>query len=439
MLSKRAAPALGTRTWRDTRREWLSPATAAPTAPDAPVVAKSELAPHAAAFAWRPVVLQAASFWLATRLMYAIVVYFALVLLGQGHTSHLDPQQFLASWQLWDANWYRDIAVKGYYSTASSVFFPLFPLMIRAGIVIGLNPTVAGLVAGNLGTLLAFAGIALFAINEDGDVVAGTRTLRLVVAYPLAFFLVAIYGDGLFIGLAALTLYFARRGQWRAVALCALLAGLTRPTSIALILPVLWEFGRQHGWWQRVPWRERLARIARPRVLLEGALAVGAVPAGFALYAFYCWRHFGDPFSFSHAQKQWDHYSQYLPLWKVLPASLYHLWTAPPLSVEQARTLVDFVPFVVVAAVTIYCIRREPLAFTLYVGGLLLLTVMGAIPHGSDFLQSSGRYMLEAVPTFLLIGRGLQRRPTLEFVVLGGGFLIQAVLLTFYLTGGLII
>jgi hypothetical protein len=54
-------------------------------------------------------------------------------------------------------------------------------------------------------------------------------------------------------------------------------------------------------------------------------------------------------------------------------------------------------------------------------------------------LQASGRYLIEAVPTFLILARVLRRWPTLEFTVIAGGFLIQAVLLTYYLTGGLLI
>lgn len=389
-------------------------------------------------FAWRPVVRQAFTFWLATRVMYAIFVYFALVMVGPGRTTPLNPQQFLTSWQHWDANWFLNIAEHGYFSPESTAFFPMFPMLIRFGMLLGLQPTVAGLLAGNLGTLLAFIGVSLFASFEGGEL-DGQRTLRLLVAYPVAFYLVTIYGDGLFIGLAALTLYFARRGQWGAVALCGLLAGLTRPTSIALVLPVLWEFGRQHGWWQRMGWRDRWAQVAQPRMLVKGVLATGGVLAGVGLFAIYCWRRFGDPLSFSHAQKAWDHYSRYLPIWKAFPAAVYHFWLAPALSVDQARALTDLVPFILVAAVTLIYVRRVPLAFTLYVGGLLVLTLWAAVPHGADFLQASGRYLLEAVPTFLLAGRALRRWPTIEFTVIVGGLLIQSVLLIFYLTGGLLI
>ena len=440
MSSKRTAPEVVGGAWQ---RLFGSPAVApAATAPDTRTASASAVG--AATFAWRPVVRQAAAFWLATRVMYAIFVYFALVMIGPGRNAPLHPQDLLTAWQHWDANWYLNIAQLGYFAVQPTAFLPLFPMLIRAGILLGLPPVVSGLLMGNLGTLLAFIGVALFASYEAGED-SGQRTLRLLIAYPVAFYLVTIYSDGLFIGFAALSLYFARRGRWYAVALCAFLAGLTRPTGVALILPVLWEFGRQHGWWQRfawrepAAWRERLALVARPRVLAQGVLAIGAVPAGIAVFAFYCWRRYGDPLASWTARKYWGHNSPYLPIWKAFPAAVYHFWQAHALSTEQARALTDLVPFIIVATVTVLYARRVPVMYTLYVGGLLVLTLWAAVPYGVDFLQASGRYLIEAVPTFMILARVLRRWPTLEFTVIAGGFLVQAVLLTYYLTGGLLI
>jgi hypothetical protein len=439
MSSKRTAPELVGGAWQ---RLFGVPAASPAPAPAARAV--SAPAASATAFAWRPVVRQAAAFWLATRVMYAIFVYFALVMIGPGRNAPLHPQDLLTSWERWDANWYLTIAQQGYPFPVATAFLPLFPLLIRAGILLGLPPVVAGLLVGNLGTLLAFIGVGLFASYEDGAA-GGQRTLRLLIAYPVAFYLVTIYSDGLFIGFAALALYFARRGQWNTVALCAFLAGLTRPTGVALILPILWEFGRQHGWWQRFAWREpsawreRLALVARPRALAQGALAVAAVPAGIALFALYCWRRFGDPLTSWSSRKYWGHNSPYLPIWKAFPAAVYHFWQAHALSAEQARALTDLVPFIIVATVTVLYARRVPVMYTLYVGGLLVLTLWAAVPYGVDFLQASGRYLIEAVPTFMILARVLRRWPTVEFAVIAGGFLVQAVLLTYYLTGGLLI
>jgi hypothetical protein len=53
-----------------------------------------------------------------------------------------------------------------------------------------------------------------------------------------------------------------------------------------------------------------------------------------------------------------------------------------------------------------------------------------------DYLMSAGRFLLVAAPAFLLLGRWSARRPWLDLLLVSGGFLLQAVLLTFFLSGG---
>ena len=69
------------------------------------------------------------------------------------------------------------------------------------------------------------------------------RTLRLVAAYPMAFFLAAAYTEGIFLAFAIFCLYFLRRGFWYGAAICAFCATLTRFTGIVLLLPMIWEYG----------------------------------------------------------------------------------------------------------------------------------------------------------------------------------------------------
>ena len=171
------------------------------------------------------------------------------------------PGLLLQQWERLDTNWYVNISRYGYWTPTAATFardggqmptafFPLYPVLIKvtSQLLGDTQRTFSALLVANLGTLLAFVGMAFFAANEDG-IASGTRTLRLAVAYPLAFFLAAGYTDGLFFGLAVFALFFARRGWWYPAALCAFVAALTRITALALILPLGWEYARQQGWW----------------------------------------------------------------------------------------------------------------------------------------------------------------------------------------------
>src|SRR5262249_36511502 len=155
----------------------------------------------------------------------------------------------------------------------------------------------AALLVSNLGTLAAFIGLGLWAAQEDHSHRAGVRVVRAIAAYPLALFLFAGYSEGIFIALVAFAFFFARRADWKWAALAAFPAGVTRATAVALVLPLLWEYGRQHGWWRRDRWRVRGWRVRGWRVpawreLWLGALAVGSVLLAFACYELYVWHRF---------------------------------------------------------------------------------------------------------------------------------------------------
>jgi hypothetical protein len=54
-------------------------------------------------------------------------------------------------------------------------------------------------------------------------------------------------------------------------------------------------------------------------------------------------------------------------------------------------------------------------------------------------LISAGRFLVVASPMFLLFGRWTERRPWLDLLIVSGGFLIQAVLASFFLAYGWLI
>jgi hypothetical protein len=87
---------------------------------------------------------------------------------------------------------------------------------------------------------------------------------------------------------------------------------------------------------------------------------------------------------------------------------------------------------------TVVGARKLPFAFTLYMVGLLYLCVSAPLIGNPDAYGSAGRYLLVAVPLFLLLARWSARRPWLETFLLCAGFILQAVFLASYLTGGVV-
>jgi len=68
--------------------------------------------------------------------------------------------------------------------------------------------------------------------------------------------------------------------------------------------------------------------------------------------------------------------------------------------------------------------------------GLLFLSTAAPTLLLPDPLSSVGRELLVAIPVFLLLGRWLRRWPALDLLIVAGGFMLQAALTTYFLSGG---
>lgn len=403
---------------------------------------------------WRSIALQAAGMWLATRLVFAGITYFAFIFNSEGYDASrmglggaFPPHVLLQSWDRWDTSWYLRIALEGYAADPlRTAFFPLYPLLIFLfSFVFGtadLNRLVAGLVVSNLSALAAFIAVGLLAAQEEGPRLS-PYAIRAVAAYPLAFFMTAAYSDGLFLALATFSLFFARRGTWHWATLCAFLAGLTRPTGLILVLPLLWEYARQHGWdfaaLHSKRWREGL----RVKALAIGALVAAAVPLALGVYALYLWQLFGDPrISFRVQTLYWKH--QFVPPWELPVIAFKAVANVPMWSFLQARVLIDLLPLIIFTALALYAALRPkstgmPVSFTLYTLGAIYISVAAPMPTYFHPYSAVGRFLIMAVPIFLLAGRWMMRYPWLDLMIVSGGFMLQGILVGFFLMGGWII
>lgn len=410
------------------------------------------------ASASQTVVFQATIFWAISRVILWLFTIMA-VLFTHDKTPQvpLAPDTILHAWSQWDAGWYFAIADAGYYSKDATVYFPLYPGLIHLGTqIFGIASQFwVAIVISHLSTLAAFIGIGLLAEHEAGERGAALPAIKAIAAYPLALFLSAPYTEALFLALAVWTLYATRRGWWYLAAGCALFAALTRPTGVILWLPMVWEYGRQQGWWQKVAtgWQDRqqgwadlrawLAQVGPTRAALRGAsqglAMLGAVPLALGGYSLFCWIKFHDAFAYLSAEKDWFHQTMFP--WQTLGVIQYYYRTIPDWSYNQARFLVDFVPLAFFLLIVVVAWRRWPVAYTLYLVGLVWLciaapTVNGGFPFP---LMSVSRYLLVAVPIFLRLGQWSRKYLWVEQTVIMGGFMLQALFTAYYLSGGWIV
>ena len=198
-----------------------------------------------------------------------------------------------------DSAWYIGIANSGYHVAAlhgpfhDYVFFPLFPLVVRAAsILTGGDLAVAGVLVANV----AF-GLAIVAFERMSRPILGPRgslvATALLAFAPGAVSFAMAYTDSLFLLLSLLAVLAARRGSYAVMGGLFALAALTRLPGVVLIVPLAIVIG------ERDSWRPRGAR--RPWLwLLGGPIAL----AGFLLYL---WALTGDALAYPRAQDAWNH------------------------------------------------------------------------------------------------------------------------------------
>lgn len=395
-----------------------------------------EAPPHASPVRWKRVAGQAFALWLATRVALVLFTCFATVLSSgpRSATQTLTPREIALHWQRWDALWYLGIAQHGYFTAQATAFFPLYPLLTRIVVAaIGTHWLAAALIVANLGTLAGFIGLALLAASEASAETPAWGAIRVLAAYPLAFFLAAPYSDGLFLAFVAFGLLAARRHRWEWAAVCVFLAMLDRPTGVILLAPLLWEYCAAHNLHR---WRGQWRRLGR--VTAGAALLVAIAVLGLCAYMVFLWLRFGDPLLFLHAEHQfWQHqnivtvHAGAATSHKPAQGTSSSGW-----SYEVARSLVDLAPVALFALLAVVGAKRLPKSFTVYMVFLLLAVVSSPRPDRLGFFVSAGRYFTAAVPAFVLLGRWVVRRPWLDLLLVSGGFLLQAVYAAYFLAGG---
>jgi hypothetical protein len=331
----------------------------------------------------------------------------------------LGPGGFLGYWAHWDGAWYAEIATEGYgeHAPASTAFFPLYPLLVKLGTVLGGGPALWGVAVSLVSTL--FALFFVYRIGEKLYDARAARAATLCLAFfPTAFFLNAVYTEALFCALTAGTLWAALvRQDFLVAGLLGALAAATRNVGVLLLVPLFFEWARHR-------------RELGPR----GVLGIVLVPAGLAAYAAYLWARFGDPLVF--ARQQGDYWNREVsgPL-----ATLGDAWTAagigmeyvldpatlflgtdatPALEASNILNLGFLVFFIGVAVAGLFVL---PPGLSVYAAALVLLPVLTPSPRFP--LMSLPRFVLGAFPVFLVLGYFLSRsRWTLAtWLVISGG------------------
>lgn len=385
-------------------------------------------------------VLEPLSVWALTRFLMLALTYTGVILFGNAlhdpqHPSFL--HQLLPAWANakshgWDTQWYTDIARRGYdwtksVGTSPVAFFPLYPLLIRLGVILTHRSYLGvALAISNLCFLAGLQFLWRLARWEFDSEIAG-RTVLYISLFPTALFFFAGYTESLFLFLSVATFYYLRRREWLVAGALGALASATRVTGILLLVPFVYEYAR----YSNFSWRKLDTR---------GLGGLALVPTGLLAYMVYLRSTVGDAFAFGHYQAAWQKVFT-LRIWAGTVESIRQILVVQPrASFFEVHNVINLVALVLFLASSVLVARRLPASYSLYLVAFWCVTLTSpAIANGYPVpLISMSRYVVTLFPVFMVWGTLGSRRAWHDtYLVLATALL--AVFTVQFLLGGWII
>lgn len=337
-----------------------------------------------------------------TRLVLGLVAWVgAWYLAGGAGVLETGP---LELWRQWDADIYLDIAARGYHGPGvvpfAEAFFPLFPLLLRPLLSLGVPAVAAGLLVTTAATTVALAHLIQLADEELGEG-AGHRAGLYLCLFPTAVFLVAPYSEAVFLAGAVPAFRMARRGRpglaglGAAVAMGSRLAGVFVLAGLAATVVHATTRARSH------------TRAGRTLVRGGAGLLIGVSPL--VAYAGWLWAVRSDPLYFLTAQRLgWGRelvgpVDSFLATWETWGSGAPTAWLLA-WRVEVLAALVG-------AAAVAWAARRREWGYAVYMGATL------AALTSSTWYLSIPRALLTFFPLMLFLadwaGRGPRRHEVL--------------------------
>ncbi len=342
---------------------------------------------------------------------------------------------FIQPWRNWDGHWFALIAQEGYFERPTTAFFPLYPLLLRAGSwLLDGQIELAGVLIANAAFLGALV-LVYQLVQLDFPRAVARRAILYLALFPTAYYLGAVYSESLFLLLSVGSLYAARRDRWWVAGVLGFFAALTRSHGILLLIPLAIIFIRQQGW--------------HPRRWHANPIGIALVPAGLLTYMVYLRRLWNDPLIMLSAQKGWDRYSAN-PIetlragWTAINGCAVRDWNAgvdfcwadqalqhPGLGTLRdmhwrwalsESNFIEFVATIFLIAVALMALRSLPLQYSAYLAAGIILPLWS--PSAVHPLMSMHRFALALFPVFIVLALLGKWRP-----VHGGIVLVSALLL----------
>jgi hypothetical protein len=222
------------------------------------------------------------------------------------------------------------------------------------------------------------------------------RAAFYLLIFPTGFFLVQVYTEGLFVGLAFACLAMLRRGKWLPAALLGAAATLTRAVGVALIIPMAITWFRTGDWLDiDMEWRQLYHWFRAPN--RKTLISFGKMILAFApLIAYLVWKFSRLGFFFDYVE------ARFFGRGLLDFGAAFYNWATAYKSMfahipeQTAYFLTEFLGLGIGIVTCIACIRRKPEIAWFSLAVLI-------ISWGSGPAQGIQRYILAAPAVFYML------------------------------------
>lgn len=308
-------------------------------------------------------------------------------------------EEIFSMWSNFDGVHYTNIAAQGYENSSTQyteAFFPIYPLLIRFLNTIFNNYFLSGLIISNTSLFLAlYFLVKLISLDHKKDF--AFRTLKLILFFPTAFYLVSIYSESLFFLLTVLSFYSARKGHWVVASLFALFSSATRLVGIFLFPALLLEYFLVN--------KKNLSCFLNPK-----SWVIFLSPIGLLVYMLYLKELVGDPLYFIHVQPIFNSARQVnsvILFPQVVFRYLKIALTVNPLSYPFLIAMFELASGLIFFILSLLSLRIRPSYGVYSFLAFLLPTLTGTF-------SSIPRYVLVLFPCFILLNIFFNHHPRLR-------------------------
>jgi len=327
-------------------------------------------------------------------------------------TSNLLLERLIGTWTHWDGAVYIDIASRGYNHITTVSFYPLYPLLLRIlSFVFTLGSynffavAAVGIVISSLSALATCILLyKLVCFEYDGE--TARLSVLYLLAFPTAFFLVAVYTESFFLALALGAFYAARREKWTMAILLACLAVLTKNQGVLVVIALAVEYAQQIGW--------------NPRRLDRRVFFFSLPVIAFGGWLGFNWIGYNNPFAFIAALDHWN-----------------RVFTWPWQTVVDGAGKFEaplVIAFLLILALAVRSTLKGNLRLTYFV--FFAITMLQPLfnPIVESPLRSVIRYQLIIFPAFFLLAKAGKRSQIFHYsylvfcLLLAGGLLTRFIL-----------